>query len=68
MLDELLEEFERKIKKKVVAYADNGSGYIFITKSAPGIVDTNYYAVSDTNIEVTNPILCDLYNKKVITL
>lgn len=68
MLDELIEEFERKIKKKVVAYADKGSSYIFITKSEPGIIDTNYYEVTDTSIEVTNPIVCNLQASKVIKL
>ncbi len=68
MLDELIEEFERKIKKKVVAYAKNGSSYIFVTKSEPGIVDTNYYEVTETSIEVTNPILCGLDSRKIVKL
>ncbi len=68
MLDELLEEFERKIKKKVVAYADRGSSYIFITETEPGIIDTNYYKVTDTSIEVTNPLVCNLRANEVVKL
>ncbi len=68
MLDELIEEFERKIKKKVVAYAKNGSSYIFITKSEDGIIDSNYYEVTETSIEITNPILCNLSQRKVVKL
>lgn len=63
-----IKRFKKEIGKKVIAYEDKGDRVIIITDFPNGKCDTNYYEVTESEINVTNPILSNLNNNRVVKL
>lgn len=68
-LKDVLTAFRERIGKKVIAYEDKGNHFILITEpSLNNKYDTRFYKVTPNDITVTNPILCDLNEDRVVKL
>lgn len=67
-LKDVLDVFRQRVGKKVIAYEDKGNHFILITDSSKDKYDTSFYKVTPNEIIVTNPVLCDLNEDKVVRL
>lgn len=66
-LNDVLKIFKEKVGEKVVAYEDKGDSFILITDPA-NKYDDSYYKVTPNDITVTNPVLCDLNEDRVVRI
>ena len=68
-LKEVLTVFKDKIGKatgkKPIAYVDRGNSFIIITDTPNGSCDNNFYEVTKSGINVTNPIVSKLRKDEV---
>lgn len=67
-LKDVLKVFRERVGKKVIAYEDKGDHFILITDSSKDKYDTSFYKVTPNEIIVTNPILANLDEDKIIKL
>ena len=67
-INDVLAVFKEKIGKEVLAYEDKGDSVIVITKPSSYKYETSYYKVTPNDITVTNPVVCDLDESKIIKL
>lgn len=67
-LKDVLKVFRERVGKKVIAYEDKGDHFILITDSSKDKYDTSFYKVTPNEIIVTNPILANLDEDKIVRL